>query len=990
VSLPPTIAVVGGDSSGRAQLARILSGCGFPRVLSADSLSGLRDLGFVPDLLLLTVEADTPGILTEAREHSLWLEVPILAISPMVPAGADAALLAAGADEVVRDPPSPAVLGARVRGLLRRQEMAHRMREMLRVNDAMREIQSLVSQGGDAPEVLRQVLMIAVGVLGFERGTLIAHVESSDRAYVVASTDDPTLQQFVLTVSSYPEITAALRSGEPVLVGDTQNNPITADVADALRARRVAALAVFPCLWRRRGLGALLFRKPDTGVDHLTSTRLNFGVVLAGQVAAQLRDSHIIEHLSEATRRISRASYEAERRLRTIESLKEHFDASADGVVVLDDSGHILFVNGAAESITGFARDGLVGSPLADLVPPEQRGLVEEVINSVLGGTNLEAFDLDLSTTSGEPICVSVTTSTVLAKSGAVILSFRDVTAERALEGELQQTKDFLQRIIDSAVDGIIASDMQGRVILFNPGAQRIFGYRAEEVIARRPVADLYPTGVARKVMQMLRADRHGGVGRLEPTRLDVRTKSGELVPVNMSAAIIYENRNEFATVGILSDLRERLRMEERLLDIQEQLEIQERQAMVAQLAGAAAHELNQPLTSIIGYGQLIERQSEPDAAHLRAVQIILREAARMADIVRNIGRITRYETKPYVGSASIIDLDRSSASSPDIHLVKDLVVGRPGSEDEEAPELPELGDVTQVADDEHSPALSMEDAALADIEAGLSLVAEPLSGLDALIEPVEEEITAQHLIVSRRGLTRLQTSEDVPDMTDDAEPDSTDDGDEAAADGGRAPTDQPVQAQEAERPEGVPAAAERGPDTRPLTGERRAARPPAIPAERGPDTRSPTAETRPPIADGRPPSADTRSPSADTRSPSADTRSPSADSRPPPADSRPPADGRSPAADTRRADARRADARRAETRPLTADGRSEARRSEGRARTADFAAGQDGAPVPEGIEDEPGEPTVQGTEAETEEVAAGRMRPAGESVREQSSDPSA
>jgi hypothetical protein len=118
------------------------------------------------------------------------------------------------------------------------------------------------------------------------------------------------------------------------------------------------------------------------------------------------------------------------------------------------------------------------------------------------------------------------------------------------------------------------------------------------------------------------------------------------------------------ATVGIFSDLRERLRIEQRLLQAQEQLELQERQAMVAQLAGAAAHELNQPLTSISMYTELIKRGMQPDDAHARAVGVIEREATRMADIVKKIGRITRYETKEYVGSASIMDLDKSAAQS--------------------------------------------------------------------------------------------------------------------------------------------------------------------------------------------------------------------------------------------------------------------------------------------------------------------------------------
>ena len=87
---------------------------------------------------------------------------------------------------------------------------------------------------------------------------------------------------------------------------------------------------------------------------------------------------------------------------------------------------------------------------------------------------------------------VSVSTSTVLAGTGAVILAFRDVTAERALEHELRSTKEFLERLIDSTVDAIIAADMRGQIILFNQGAERLFGYRARDVIGKKPVWELY------------------------------------------------------------------------------------------------------------------------------------------------------------------------------------------------------------------------------------------------------------------------------------------------------------------------------------------------------------------------------------------------------------------------------------------------------------------------------------------------------------------
>ena len=161
--------------------------------------------------------------------------------------------------------------------------------------------------------------------------------------------------------------------------------------------------------------------------------------------------------------------------------------------------------------------------------------------------------------------------------------------------------------------------------------------------------------------MKMLRSASYGGVGRLELTRREILTKDGELVPVNMTASIIYDDGREVATVGIVSDLRDRIRIEQRLLAAQEKLVISEKQALVAELAGATAHELNQPLTSVMGYAELLKKKMNPEDPYFRAVDTILREATRMAEIVKKIGRITRYETKAYVGSAQILDLEKSA-----------------------------------------------------------------------------------------------------------------------------------------------------------------------------------------------------------------------------------------------------------------------------------------------------------------------------------------
>ena len=148
--------------------------------------------------------------------------------------------------------------------------------------------------------------------------------------------------------------------------------------------------------------------------------------------------------------------------------------------------------------------------------------------------------------------------------------------------------------------------------------------------------------------------------------RIDIVSREGERIPVSLSAAILYEHGREVATMGIFTDLRERLRIERKLSRAQDKLLRTEKQAMIAELAGTAAHELNQPLTSVMGYAELLRRRISPDDGNHRAADIIFRESERMAEIVRKIGRITRYETKEYLGNTRIVDLDRSTDDGHD------------------------------------------------------------------------------------------------------------------------------------------------------------------------------------------------------------------------------------------------------------------------------------------------------------------------------------
>ncbi|HXX32236.1 MAG TPA: histidine kinase dimerization/phospho-acceptor domain-containing protein, partial [Myxococcaceae bacterium] len=204
-----------------------------------------------------------------------------------------------------------------------------------------------------------------------------------------------------------------------------------------------------------------------------------------------------------------------------------------------------------------------------------------------------------------------------------------------------------------------------GRIILFNSGAEALTGYPAAEALSSVAVQRLYPEGMARLLMDRLRSDEFGGRGRLAATRMEIVTRTGERVPVNMTASILYEGEREVATVGILTDLRDRVQLERKLSDAEVRLEESKRNAALMALAGTTAHELNQPLTSVLGFAELLKRKLKTDDDSYKRVDTIFREAERMKEIVKKIGKITRFETKPYLGDAQILDLEKSSEDDP-------------------------------------------------------------------------------------------------------------------------------------------------------------------------------------------------------------------------------------------------------------------------------------------------------------------------------------
>ena len=217
-----------------------------------------------------------------------------------------------------------------------------------------------------------------------------------------------------------------------------------------------------------------------------------------------------------------------------------------------------------------------------------------------------------------------------------IIESIRDISRVKNLEKKYSEMRELIDKVVQSSVSGIMAADRSGNIILMNEAAEKLFGYSildANEV----NIENFYPAGVAREIMRKLRDESLGGRGKLPITNVNILTHNKEEVPVEMTAAIIYEGEREAATAAIFNDLREKYAVAKKLEEAEEQLAHSEKLASIGRLAAGVAHEINNPLTSILLYGNMMYEALEADHPLSENLRFILEDAQRCTEIVKNL-----------------------------------------------------------------------------------------------------------------------------------------------------------------------------------------------------------------------------------------------------------------------------------------------------------------------------------------------------------------
>ncbi|MCK9313971.1 MAG: PAS domain S-box protein [Methanocorpusculum sp.] len=248
------------------------------------------------------------------------------------------------------------------------------------------------------------------------------------------------------------------------------------------------------------------------------------------------------------------------------------FISSPIGIFIVQD-GKFIDVNPQFEKMIGFTKTELQGTNSLNLVVPENRNQVKENAIKMLKGYPTPPYEYRVIQKSGNIkwIMETVTSIQYLGKP-ATLGNFMDITERKLTEEALRESQEHYWDLFENANDLIYIHNLKGRFTSINKNAEQISGYNLEEALQMSFLDVVAPedaetagTTIVRDIFK----------GRIPTYELDIITKSGHRVPLEIRPRLLYKNGKPYAVQGIARDITERKLMEnqlratnQRLLDI--------------------------------------------------------------------------------------------------------------------------------------------------------------------------------------------------------------------------------------------------------------------------------------------------------------------------------------------------------------------------------------------------------------------------------------
>ena len=374
------------------------------------------------------------------------------------------------------------------------------------------------------------------------------------------------------------------------------------------------------------------FFEPHMGIHVETSTSPIFND--KGEVTGSV---HIAKDITER-KQMEQALRDSERRYRLLA------ENVADVIWTVDTDLRFTYVSPSVTALLGYAVEELLGKRMEEIMPPASFKLTMEALAEELAPEDREPKNLgrarileaELKRKDGSPVWVERKVTVLRNQEGrpvGVLGVSRDITERRRAEEELRESERKYRHLFDSLNDAAFLADAEtGLILETNQQATAMLGRTREEIIGMHQSA-LHPPGQADRYRQEFAACLQQG--RATTFDADVVRKDGTLVPVAISASTLSMGGRHLV-LGLFRDISELKKTEAEKKLLEEKALLASHLASIGGMAAGIAHEVNNPLTGVLGFSEVLMRKDLPEAIR-KDVEIIHRGAQRAASILNRM-----------------------------------------------------------------------------------------------------------------------------------------------------------------------------------------------------------------------------------------------------------------------------------------------------------------------------------------------------------------
>jgi PAS domain S-box-containing protein len=331
----------------------------------------------------------------------------------------------------------------------------------------------------------------------------------------------------------------------------------------------------------------------------------------------------------------------AERSIQESEELYSKLIAAIPDMVVRTDvDGHILFVNEVALQMSGYKMEELEGKSILQFIAPKDHETVIENLNLIFD-RKLGPEEYHLVMADGKELLFEVNSDVLRRQDGSpygIVNVCRDITARKLAEEELQK----LASIVKHSSELINLATLDGNMIFLNKAGSTMLGIDSDKV-EQVNIMEVIPDDLREKVQtELLPALMEGNTWEGELKYRNIKT--GEVTDVHAMTFTVKEpNTNKPLFLANVSlDITERKRTEKEKAKLEAQLQRAQKMEALGIMAGGVAHDLNNVLSGIVSYPDLLLRQIPEDSPLIKPILTMQDSGKKAADIVQDLLTLAR------------------------------------------------------------------------------------------------------------------------------------------------------------------------------------------------------------------------------------------------------------------------------------------------------------------------------------------------------------